>query len=143
MNNIRSIDWKFVFLGAAVGIAGPAWVGTAMFNIATIVMTKQGTTQQDIYAYFVSDSMNLIGMLALVYSTGFAFLCGRVAIMRTGQASGLAGIAAGLIALSFQGVMALNVASDPRLGWQIALGVLVPVLGSAVGALLPRSSRAA
>ena len=127
------IDWRYALLGAAVVIAGTAFAGTAMFNLTGRAMLAQGASQQDIYSYFTSPSLTLAGAFGLAYSAGFGFLCGRVATMRTRLSSLPAGLAAGLLGLTFQGVMALGVAPDPRPLWQVALGVLAPLLGSVLG----------
>jgi len=129
-----SLDWPYVFLGAAVAIAGTAYAGTAMFNLGGRLLLAQGASLQDVYAYFASRSLNLAGAMSLIYSAVFGFTCGRVATMRTQRRSILSGLAAGLAALSFQAVMALGMAPDTRAPWQVLSSVLIPLLASAVGA---------
>ena len=128
------LDWQYVFLGAAVSIAGTAFAGTAMFNLVSRLLAAQGASQQEIYSYFVSPSLTLAGVVSLVYSAMFGFACGRVATMRTRRRSLLSGAIAGLAALSFQGVMALGLTPDARAQWQVLAGVLVPFLASTFGA---------
>jgi hypothetical protein len=127
------IDWKFIFLGAAVAIAVEAYAGTALYNIGARILLAQGATPQEVYSYFVSHSLTVAGLLTLVYNTAFGFVCGRVATMRTGQRSLAAGAISGLIALSFEGVMALGTTPDPRAPWQLAAGILLPLLASILG----------
>lgn len=127
------IDWRYAFLGAAVVIAGTAFMGTAMFNLTSRTMLARGVSQQEVYAYFTSQSLTLAGAFSLVYSATFGFVGGRVATMRTRLRSVPAGLAAGLLGLTFQGAMALGIAPDPRVLWQVLLGVLAPLLGSALG----------
>jgi hypothetical protein len=127
------IDWRYAFLGAAVVIAGTAFLGTAMFNLAGRAMLARGASQQEVYSYFTSSSLTVAGAFSLAYSAVFGFLGGRVATMRSGLRSAPAGLAAGVLGLTFQGVMAFGIAPDVRPVWQIVLGVLVPMFGSVLG----------
>jgi hypothetical protein len=123
-----------MLLGAAVSIAGAAFFGTLLVNTVMRLLMAQGATPMEVYAYLASPTLTLAGAISLVYSTVFGFICGRVSTSRTRKRSLAAGTVAGILALSFQGVMALGVTPDPRTAWQVALGILAPLLGSIVGA---------
>lgn len=129
-----SLTWHAALMGAAVGIAGPAYTGTLTSNVAMRVMLANGHTLQEVYAYVGQYAFTLPMVLGFISSIVFALACGWVSAAY-GRGSALSqGLAAGLLAVSFSLVMLLNPAESPNPVY-LAAGLLIQVLGSVAGAL--------
>ena len=129
-----SFSWSAVLLGAAVGIAGPAFSGTLLSNVVQWVFLSQGRSVQEAYAYIGQYSFTLPMSIGLAAEVGFAVTCGWVAAAYGRGASLLQGLAAGLLAASFPVIMLLNPSSYSIPSWYRATMLALPVLGSVVGA---------
>jgi hypothetical protein len=132
----NSFSWRSAFLGAAVGIAGPAYFGTLFSNVTLWIMIRQGYSMQEAYAYIGQYSLSFPLVANLVADVCFAMVCGLVSVAY-GRGTALSqGLVAGLLAVTFPIIMFLSPGSTgvPLLFKAVALGV--PVLGSIVGAYI-------
>jgi len=134
MGEPTRFSWGAAFLGAAVGIAGPAYSGTLLSNLTVWLFLTQGRSVQEAYAYIGQYSFTLPMSIGLLAEVGFALACGWVAAAYGRGASLLQGLAAGLLTVTFPVVMLLNPASGPIPFWYRAVSLGLPVLGSVVGA---------
>jgi hypothetical protein len=132
----KSFSWRSAFLGASVGIAGPAYFGTLFSNVTLWIMTRRGYSIQDAYAYIGQYSLSFPLVVNLVADVCFALLCGYVSVAYGRGKAFSQGIAAGFLTVTFPIIMFLSPGSSevPLIFKAASLGA--PVLGSIVGAYL-------
>lgn len=131
---IGSFSWNAALLGAAVGIAGPSYVGTLVGNVMLRVLLSRGHSLQEAYAFVFQYSLSLPVVVHLVAEVFFSLACGWVSAAYGRGAPIAQGVLAGLLTVSFTVIMLLSPADGamPLLFRAISLGV--PVLGSIAGA---------
>ena len=134
MSEPSSFSWSAALLGAAVGIAGPAYSGTLLGNVVLWIYLGQGRSVQEAYAYIGQYSLTLPMAFGFVTGVGFAITSGWVSAAYGRGASLLQGLAAGFFAASFSAIMLLNPSSDSIPYWYKAASLVFPILGSVVGA---------
>jgi len=127
------LTWHAALLGAAVGIAGPAYTGTLTSNVATRVMLANGHTLQEVNAYLGQYAFTLPMVLGFISCIFFALACGWVSAAYGRGSAVSQGLAAGLLSVSFSIVMLLNPAESPNPVY-LAAGLMIQVLGSVAGA---------
>ncbi|WP_058935606.1 hypothetical protein [Roseateles depolymerans] len=132
--------WHAAFVGAAVGIAGPAYTGTLTSNVTTWLMVANGRSLQEVYAYLGQYAFTLPMVLGFFSSVLFALACGWVSAAY-GRGSAISqGFVAGILAASFEVVMLLNPTSSPNPAYVVG-GLLIQVFGSVAGAWVFRRTR--
>lgn len=131
----REFSWRAAFLGASVGIAGPAYFGTLAANLTLWVWIAQGQTLQAAYAQLFQYKFTFVVVMHLVADACFAFASGWVSAAYGRGAALVQGVAAGLLSASFPLVMWLspNPGEMPLLFRALSLGI--PILGGVVGGL--------
>lgn len=134
------LTWHAALLGAAVGIAGPAYTGTLMSNVTTRVMMADGHSLQEVYAYLGQYAFTLPMVLGFASSVFFALACGWVSAAYGRGSAVSQGLVAGLLAASFGGVMLLNPAEGAPLV-HVAVELMIQVIGSIAGAWVFKRSR--
>lgn len=129
-----SVSWRPALLGAAVGVSGPAYVGTLIVNATLWVLTSRGLSVRDAYAYVGQFGATVPSVLNIVAEALFALGCGWVsAAYGKGQAIPQ-GIAAGLITTSFYLVMLANPTTPTPPLVVMVTPPAITMIGSVVGA---------
>jgi len=127
-------SWRSAILGAAIGIAGPAYFGTLFGNLTLRLLLSQGNSIQEAYAYLCRYSFTLPVVVNLAADLCFAIACGAVSVAYGRGAVISQGVAAGLFSVSFPIVMFLS-PTDAAMPFLFqAISLAVPVFGSVVGA---------
>ena len=134
MGEPSSFSWRAALLGAAVGIAGPAYSGTLLSNVVQWIYLRQGRSVQEAYAYIGQYSFTLPMSIGVAAAIGFAIASGWVAAAYGRGASLLQGLAAGVLAASFPVIMLLNPSTYSIPYWYRAGSLVLPILGSVLGA---------
>ncbi len=133
---INPFCWASAFLGAAVGIAGPAVFGTLFSNVILRLFISQGRSVQDAYAYIFQYSLSVPMAINFVADVCFALACGWVSVAYGRGARLSQGVVAGLLTILFPIVMFLNPVGSQMPILFVALALGIPVIGSIVGAYL-------
>ena len=132
--SFRNFSWRSALLGAAVGIAGPAYFGTLFSNVTLRVLLGRGHSLQEAYAFLFQYSFSFPVIANLVAEVFFSIACGWVSAAYGRGAPIVQGIAAGLLAVSFTIIMFLSPTGGAMPLLFRAISLIVPVLGSIAGA---------
>ena len=130
----HQFSWRGALLGAAVGIAGPAYIGTLITNVTVRLLLAQGYSAAEAYAYIGEITLSLPAILMLISGILFALLGGFVSASFAPNRSLAQGLSAGLIVLSFMLIMLIGPSSNPGPLWSMLLEYCIAVLGSIGGA---------
>lgn len=129
-----SVSWGAALLGAAVGVSGPAYFGTVITNATLWILTSQGRSVRDAYAYIGQFNVTAPTVLNFIAEAICAFGCGWVS---TAYGRGLAitqGVTAGLLATSFYIIMLANPSTPTMPLAFTATPLVITILGSVLGA---------
>ena len=96
-----SVSWHSALLGAAVGVSGPAYFGTLITNATLWILTAQGHSVRDAYAYIGQFGVTVPAVLNFIVEGICAFGCGWVSAAYGKGKAITQGVAAGLLATSF------------------------------------------
>jgi hypothetical protein len=136
LNNPDRFSWRAAFLGAAVGIAGPAYSGTLLSAVTLQISLAQGMSAQQAYALLGQSSLSLPAVISVLANTCFALTSGWVSAAYGRGTPVLQGVATALLAATFPILMFLNSSSAEMSGLSLVTHFGIPVLGSIVGAYL-------
>ena len=128
-----SVSWSAALLGAAVGVSGPAYFGTLITNATLWVLTGQGRSVRDAYAYIGQFSITVPTALMLVAEAICAFGCGWVSASYGRGRAITQGVAAGLLAMSFHIVMLANPSTPTMPLVFTATPLVITMVGSVLG----------
>ncbi|MDB5806048.1 MAG: hypothetical protein JWN73_3370 [Betaproteobacteria bacterium] len=130
----RRFSWRSAFLGAAIGIAGPAYFGTLLGAVTLWIYLAQGRTIQQANALIGQSAFSLPVVSGVAAAVVFACASGWVSAAYGRGAPVLQGVATGLLAASFPVIMFLNPNNGAMPAWYALYQLGVPFLGSIAGA---------
>lgn len=132
----QGIDWRAAFVGAAVGIAGPAYFGTLVTNAGLRILIAQGRSVQEAYAYLSRFELSAPMILELAAFLACTLACGWVSAAYARRTSNLQGLIAGGLAATFPLVMSFNPVSQGAPSWYMMVQIALPLAAGFVGAIL-------
>ena len=132
----QGVDWRAAFVGAAVGIAGPAYFGTLITNASLRLLLAQGRSVQEAYAYLDRFELSAPMILELAAFLACMLACGWISAAYARRASNLQGLIAGSLAATFPLVMSFNPISQGTPPWYMTVQIALPLVASFVGAYL-------
>jgi hypothetical protein len=130
----RKFSLRAAFLGAAVGIAGPAYFGTVISNVSLRVLLAQGQSVAEAYAQIGKFDLSLPFTLSMICDVFFAIACGYVSASLGNGRHLIQGLTSSLIVCSFILVMLINPSGNTSPYWYIWAGVGISIIGGIAGA---------
>ena len=130
----RALDWPSALLGAAVGVSGPAYFGTLITSTTMWLLAAQGQSVREIYAYIGQFHFTVPLVLTVAANVLCAIACGSVASASERRHPFSQGVAAGMMSASFPLIMMLSPANQSQPAGYAATELLIPLLGSVLGA---------